>query len=251
MAVYNPQIHRFASLIDAGRALADFIVKSCIAEIALKGYFTFVLSGGSTPKLLYEMLGKSPYVEQIPWKGTFFFFGDERCVPPEHEHSNYRMVENLLLSEVDIPRENIFRMHGEHDDPQKAANLYEQTIADFFAANGVNISTGQGFPEFDFLLQGMGEDGHTASLFPNDPALNETTAWVTSVAQSPTKPHVPRITLTMPVINHGKRVVFLISGEQKQKLLQEFQTNYDQANKKYPAATVQSIGELCWYLTTE
>lgn len=251
MAIYNPQIHRFISLTEASRGLADFIVESCLAEVALKGYFTFVVSGGSTPKLLYEVLGKSPYGEQIPWENTYLFWGDERCVSPEHENSNYRMVKNLLLSEVDIPLENIFRMPGEYDDPQQAARLYEQTIADFFAAKGVDINPGQGFPAFDFLLQGMGADGHTASLFSNDPALNERTQWVTSVAQSPTKPHVPRITLTLPVINHGKQVVFLISGEQKQKLLQEFQVNREQAGKNYPAAMVQPIGELQFYLTTK
>lgn len=251
MAVYNPQIHRFESLAEASRALADFIVDSCLAEIDLKGYFTFVLSGGSTPKLLYEMLGKSPYFEQILWHKLYLFWGDERCVSPEDEHSNYRMVDSLLLSGVDIPLENIFRMPGEHDDPQSGAELYEQAIAAFFASKGINITPGQGFPEFDFLLQGLGADGHTASLFPSDPSLDETTRWVTSVARSPTKPNMPRITLTLPTINHGKRIVFLIAGEQKQKLLQEFQANFDQANKKYPAAMVQPNGELRWYVTKE
>jgi 6-phosphogluconolactonase len=251
MAAYNPQIHRFVSLTEASRVLADFLVASCVVEISLKGYFTFVVSGGSTPKLFYEMLGKSPYLELLPWKKIYVFWGDERCVPSEHEHSNYRMIEHLLLSAVDIPSENIFPMSDAHDDSQLAASFYEQTIAVFFAAKGVSIVPGKCFPEFDFLLQGMGIDGHTASLFPKDPALLEENKWVTSVAQSPTKPQVPRITLTLPVINHGKRVVFLIAGELKQKLLQEFQSNYNKASKQYPAAMVNPVGELHWYLTTE
>lgn len=251
MAIYNPQIHRFTSLKMASRGLAECIVETCLAEVSLKGYFTLVVSGGSTPKLLYEMLGKYPYGEQIPWENTYIFWGDERCVPPEHEHSNYRMVTNLWHPEVDIPLDNIFRMPGEYDDAQLAARIYEQTIAEFFAAKGITIIPGQGFPEFDFLLQGMGTDGHTASLFPEDPALNERTQWVTSVAQSPTKPHVPRVTLTLPVINHGKKVVFLISGNEKLKLFQEFQVDREQALAKHPVAMVQPIGELHFYLTTE
>lgn len=249
MAAYHPQVFRFTSLQEASKKLADFIVASCLTEIDSKGYFTFVLSGGSTPKLLYEMLGSSPYKEKLPWPYIYLFWGDERCVPKDHEHSNYRMVETLLLSKIDMPPENIFRMEGEHAEPTIAAAEYEQKIADFFAAKGKggDIIPAVACPEFDFVLLGMGKDGHTASLFPNDPVLIEENKWVASVAQSPTEPYLPRITLTLPVINHGKIVTFIAVGDEKQKLLHEFQTNYDLANKKYPAAKINPTGKLIWF----
>ena len=134
--------------------------------IARSGRFTVALSGGSTPKVLYSLLASPEYRERIDWLHVHLFWGDERCVPPDHPESNYRMVQEALLSKIQIPPENIHRMAGEKD-PQTAAVEYEQELRDFF-------QTKDAAPRFDLILLGLGEDGHTASLFPGTPAPDET-----------------------------------------------------------------------------
>ena len=248
MVAYHPVIHRFPSLTEASKALADYLVTSCLEEIDEKGYFTLVLSGGSTPKLLYEMLGTSPYAERIPWHNVYLFWGDERCVPRNHEYSNFQMVNPLLLSRIDIPAENLMHIDVGHENQQRAAQQYERMIADFFTAKGAALTPGKDFPKFDFLLQGMGSDGHTASLFPDDAALLENRKWVAWVAESPTQPKLPRLTMTLPVFNHGKRVVFLVSGKDKSALLDKFLRHPDTASRKYPAAMINPTGRLLWYI---
>ena len=247
MAPVKPTRHNFADLAAASSALADLVVEVARAEVAAKGYCTLVLAGGSTPRHLYELLATSPRREQLPWQQIFVFFGDERCVPADDEHSNFRMAREQLLNRVELPAGNILPMACDASDPAGSASRHEAEIGAFFAAHGRNLSPGRDWPEFDLILLGMGEDGHTASLFPSDPALAERQRWVAAVVLSPSKPRLPRLTLTLPVLNHARRVAFLVAGPSKRQLLAEFDRQ-PQAAQRYPAAMVQPLGELYWFV---
>src|SRR5688500_4160520 len=160
---------------------------------------TVALSGGSTPRVLYELLAdpSEPFREQIAWDEIHFFFSDERHVPPDHADSNYRMVNEALFSRVPLPEANVHRVLGERSVAEEAAQAYESELLGWFGAP---------IPSFDVILLGLGEDGHTASLFPHSPALKETERLV--VAPWVDKLNAYRITLTLPVLNNGKSTIF-------------------------------------------
>ncbi|MFN3532327.1 MAG: 6-phosphogluconolactonase [Candidatus Brocadia sp.] len=192
---------------------ADEFVRLAGEAVQVKGFFTGALSGGSTPRGLYTTLASERYREQVPWSKIHLFWSDERCVPPDHPDSNYRMVRELLLDKVPIPKENIHRMPAEQEDHVRAAMEYEQTIRSFF-----HTESG-GLPHFDLIILGMGEDGHTASLFPWTSALEETNRLVS--VNFVEKLSAYRITLTVPLINKAAEVMFLISGESKASVLRD------------------------------
>src|SRR5258705_12409901 len=191
-------------------AAAERFVSDAQEAIKRHGRFSVALAGGNTPKRVYELLASEPYVSRIEWSRAHLFFGDERCVPPDHADSNYRMVNESLISRCSIPAQNVHRITGEVD-PLLGARRYEEELRGFFP--------GSSWPRFDLVLLGMGEDGHTASLFPGTTALNETKAWV--VANWVEKFGAFRITLTAPAINHAAHIVFLITGEAKARRLAE------------------------------
>lgn len=196
-----------------------------------------VLSGGSTPRVLYELLADpaEPFREQIAWDETHFFFGDERHVPPDHPESNYRMVDEAMFSRVPVPAANIHRIPAENPVADAAANAYESDLRRFF---------GEAIPVFDVILLGLGEDGHTASLFPHSPALNETERLV--VAPYVEKLNSYRITLTLPVLNNGKSVIFLVTGASKARALREVIFSNKQTNL-YPAQAISpTSGAVSW-----
>lgn len=173
--------------------------------------FTVALSGGSTPRELYSRLATPDLASRVKWEAVHLFWGDERCVPPGHPDSNYCMVAETLLARVPIPMSNIHRIHGEMV-PDQAALQYE---------NGLRIFFGDS-PCFHLVLLGLGEDGHTASLFPFSPALHEGTHRVVAVPhETPPPPLVPRVTLTLLAINGARQVVFLVSDASKAKRLAE------------------------------
>jgi 6-phosphogluconolactonase len=178
-----------------------------------RGLFTIALSGGATPRVLYERLAARPFLTDIPWQETHLFWGDERFVPPDHPESNYRMADAALISRVPIPSENVHRMPGEMSDPREAANSYEETLRRFFGLPP------DGWPSFDAVLLGIGVDGHTASLFPGSQALNETRRWV--CAPYVEKFSAYRLTLTLPLFNHAARVIFLAAGQEKAAILRD------------------------------
>jgi len=182
--------------------------------VQARGRFTVALSGGSTPKTLYSLLATKP---GIPWDKVYFFWGDERHVPPDDPESNYRMVNEALLSKIQVPPENIFRIHAEEKDATAAAQQYEQVIKDFF-----HLSPGQ-LPRFDLIYLGTGPDGHTASLFPGTAALNETQRLV--VANWVPKFNTDRLTFTYPVLNAAACVTFLASGPDKAPILHDILEN--------------------------
>ena len=197
---------RRVQVVPDAKALAAATAEEFIrAANASTGIFRVALSGGSTPKALYDLLAdeKAPYRARVPWDRLHFFFGDERCVPPTHPDSNYGMAQEHLLSRVPVPPAHVHRMDGEMPDADKAADLYEEMIVAQFDA----------LPRFDWIFLGIGPDGHTASIFPNTMAIVEKKKLVTAVWVEAKKSQ--RITLTFPVINMAKTVAFVVSGAEK------------------------------------
>jgi len=200
---------------------------------------TVALSGGSTPRVLYELLADpaEPFRERIAWAKTHFFFTDERHVPPDHPDSNYRMVNEAMFSRVSLPAQNIHRIPSEEPVAQDASEKYEIDLRKSF---------GEAIPAFDLILLGLGEDGHTASLFPHSPALRETTRLV--AAPWVEKLNAYRITMTLPVLNSGLSVVFLVTGASKAQILSEV-IKTDKKSDLYPAQAIQPLnGELVWFV---
>jgi 6-phosphogluconolactonase len=232
-------LRRLTTPQDLFQAAADEVLHAATDAVAQRGSFTIALSGGSTPKNLYTLIAanSSP---SLPWEKVFFFWGDERHVPPEDPDSNYRMAQETILSKIPIPPANIFRIPGENPDASAAAEAYEQTLRKFFA-----VAPGE-FPRFDLILLGMGPDGHTASLFPETAALQEKSRLV--VANWVEKMKTSRITLTLPVLNAARRVAFLVSGADKAAVLHEVLEG-NAPGEKYPSKLVRpSQGKLIWFV---
>jgi len=197
-----------------------------------RGRFAVALAGGSTPKAAYEVLARD-YAGALDWSKVHVFFGDERTVPPDHEDSNYRMAYEALLSRA--PVRSVHRMRGELP-PGEAAAAYEEELREFFGPDDV--------PRFDLILCGLGEDGHTLSLFPETAALDVTDRWV--VANPVLKLETTRLTLTIPVLNASRAVTFLVAGEGKADALKEILEG-DADPRAYPAKLVNpESGDLTW-----
>ncbi|HET6994573.1 MAG TPA: 6-phosphogluconolactonase [Chitinophagaceae bacterium] len=188
-------------------AAAHFFVAACHRVIAKQGKFSVALSGGNTPKRLYELLASNELSKNIPWKKVFLFWSDERFVSHSSPDSNYNMVKKSLLDKIDIPPKNIFPVPVT-GDPGQNARQYEATIRKFFANKS---------PAFDWLLLGTGNDGHTASLFPNTPVLIENRQLIKQVWIADKQSW--RITFTFPLINKASQIIFLVSGKEKSKVV--------------------------------
>jgi 6-phosphogluconolactonase len=190
---------------------AHWLMQIARASVQERGRFVVALSGGSTPRGLFQHLAEEPYFSLIPWKETFVFWVDERHVPFTDATSNYRMTQETLLSKVPIPKEQIFPMTNGSLSVDKAASAYEMKLRRFFE--------GYGLPCFDLTLMGMGEDGHTASLFPGMPQVNEQDKWVVGYFVDAEKKE--RVSLTFPVLNHSRLLVVLTEGVKKADRLKE------------------------------
>lgn len=229
----QPEIRILKTAMELFESAAAMFAAQAAEAVQARGRFTVALSGGSTPKALYALLATKP---GIPWDKVFFFWGDERHVPPGNPESNYRMVNEALLSKIKVPTENIFRIRAEEQDAATAALQYEQVMKHFF-----HLSPGQ-FPRFDLIYLGTGPDGHTASLFPGTAALNETQRLV--VANWVPKFNTDRLTFTYPVLNAAVCVTFLASGPDKAPILHEILEN---SAADLPSQKVQpSNGKLIW-----
>jgi 6-phosphogluconolactonase len=227
------------------RAAAERIVSLAGDAIGVRGRFSMGLSGGSTPRALYTLLASKEVAPRIDWAQVHVFWGDERCVPPDDSESNYRMARETLLDHVPLSESNVHRMRGEIDPGQAAAD-YEQVLRSFFRRSAGPKNLAQ--PRFDLLLLGMGDDGHTASLFPGTAALHERTRWV--VENHVEKLDAWRITLTAPVINAAATVIFLVSGEAKAATLRAVLKGPHQP-EKYPSQLVRpEHGDLIWMVDT-
>ena len=218
---------------------ASIVVEAACEAVAARGRFTVALAGGATPRASYARLAVAPHAGRIPWHRTFVFFGDDRGVPPDHPESNYRMAHETLLAKVPIPATQVFRIRAEAEDPEAAAAEYARTLADVFA-----IRRGEQ-PRFDLVLLGLGIDGHTASLFPGSPALKEVFRTVAAVHVAAAI--VPqRFTLTFPVLNAAARVVFLVAGPEKAKIVR---AALGMQGVSLPAGMVRPAdGRLTWLL---
>jgi 6-phosphogluconolactonase len=219
-------------------AAAELVAELATEAVAKRGRFTIALSGGSTPKSLYTLLATNARTS-LPWDRMFFFWGDERHVPPTNNDSNYRMACEALLTKIPVPKENIFRVPAEKSDAALAAQEYEQTLRQFF-------HVAEGVPRFDLILLGMGPDGHTASLFPGTAGLQEKSRLV--IANWVEKLKTNRLSLTYPVLNAAACVVFLVSGTDKAAVL-KMVLEEDVPGEQYPAKLVRpSNGKLIWML---
>jgi 6-phosphogluconolactonase len=220
-------------------AAAELVASTASEAITERGRFTIALSGGSTPKNLYNLLATNAR-SSLPWDRMFFFFGDERHVPPTDPESNYRMANEAMLSKVPVAPGNVFRVEAEKPDAGAAATAYEQTLRKFFA-----LEAGQ-IPAFDLILLGMGPDGHTASLFPGTEALQEKSKLFVANWVEKLKTH--RLTLTLPVLNAARCVAFLVSGTDKAPVLKSVLEG-DAPGEQYPAKLVRPAqGKLIWLL---
>lgn len=228
-------IHVFPDRDALINAAAERIIDAAANAINAQGRFSIGLSGGSTPRPLFKLLARDPFASEIEWDNVYVFWGDERCVPPDDEASNYHMAQTALLDHVPLPGDNIKRIRGELN-PAQAAEEYEHTLRMFFP--------GMEWPRVDLLLQGMGDDGHTASLFPNTTALHERTRWV--AANYVPKLDTWRITLTVPAINAADTILFLVAGAEKAPALQAVLYGPPQP-ETYPSQLVQpTSGTLHW-----
>jgi len=220
------------------RAASIFRDLSKIA-VASKGRFNVAVSGGSTPLRLYEILG-STLRKDVPWDRTEIFWADERCVPPDHGDSNYKGVQDALLSRIDIPAANIHRIKGEMSS-EEGAREYEEELKRYF--------TNSGSYAFDLVILGLGEDGHTASLFPESAALAEKERFAINVYVE--KLRSWRITLTIPVLNNSSNILFLVTGLRKACILKEILGGSGNS-QKYPAGLISPVaGEVTWLIDKE
>jgi 6-phosphogluconolactonase len=216
---------------------AEEVVLQATEAVAQRGGFTIALSGGSTPKSLFNLLATNAR-NTLPWDKMFFFWGDERHVPPTDPDSNYRMADETMLAKVPVPPGNIFRIAAENPDADAAAQTYEKTLRKFFALTPAQ------FPRFDLILLGMGPDGHTASLFPGTAGLQEQSRLVIANWVEKLKTH--RLSFTLPVLNAAACVAFLVSGTDKAPALHAvLQSNAP--GEQYPAKLVHPTdGRLIW-----
>jgi 6-phosphogluconolactonase len=229
------EVRIFADPPELMRATADEIAQAARRAVDERGRFSWALAGGSTPRDLYRLLAGVPYRERLPWNAIHFFWGDERHVPPDHPDSNFRMAREALLDAVPVPADNIHRVPAEDPDAQRAAAEYESTLRAFF-----NLEAGE-WPRFDLILLGLGKDGHTASLFPGGDAVHERERLVVAPWVEAQKTF--RITLTPPVLNHARRAMFLVSGDEKAEALHAVLEGAREP-ERYPAQIVE--GDRLW-----
>jgi 6-phosphogluconolactonase len=235
------QLRIFVDVEAVSQAAAAEFVRCGTDAISRRGRFWVALSGGSTPQRLYRLLSGHPYRDQIDWTKVEVFWGDERCVPPDHKDSNYRMAHQELLERVPIPSSQVHRIQAERADKDSAARDYQNELA---RVGGV-VPSGDP-PRFDLILLGMGPDGHTASLFPFTTALKETTRWV--VVNFVPKFATDRITMTLPILNRAREALFLVAGTDKAEPLAEVLEGPPQPDK-LPSQLIQpGDGPVVWYV---
>lgn len=218
------------------RGVAEESARAIADAIAARGRCSVCLSGGATPKSLYEFWARD-YASRIPWAQIDFFWGDERYVPHDDPRSNYRMARETLLTRVEVPQANIHPVPTNAATPEAAAREYEAVMRKIF---------GGGAPELDLMFLGLGPEGHTASLFPGSPALGEKQSWVVA-AEAPAEPR-RRITMTFPAINRARNIFFLVEGEKKREIVRTIRREPEGDSSPYPAARVRSAGRVVWFL---
>jgi 6-phosphogluconolactonase len=254
------------SLAALSGAAAEIVADVALASVAARGSFAIALAGGGTPRGTYERLATG-FTARIPWDRTEVYFGDERCVEPTHPESNFRMVSESLLSRVAIPTANIHPVRASGEAPALVAEEYEGLLRRRFDDGPAEVSSiverdgtalreiadavdGNVRPTFDLTILGMGEDGHTASLFPGAAALEARLRWVAATTAPPDAAVRDRITLTLPMLNRSRSVLFLCAGRRKREVLRQVLAGGSSA-ARYPAARVRGIEETRWLVDEE
>jgi 6-phosphogluconolactonase len=208
----------------------------CAKAVASKGRFAVCCSGGSTPRRLYELLAQPDIAKRFPWDRVHWFWGDERFVSHDHPDSNYRMTRMALLSQVQMPEANVHPIPTERVSPEQAASAYEKELKAFYGTDALDPAR----PLFDVVLLGIGDDGHTASLFPGHPALDEKQRWVVAVLGAKSE---DRITLTYPALDSSRDAVFLAVGGEKRSVVQRAKAR----DHALPSARIDPVGQLHWF----
>jgi len=218
-------------------ALAEAAAERVLARIAAnRARVAVCLTGGSSPKQLYELLAREAYRGRIPWERVHWFIGDERFVPANDPLNNMAMARGIFLDRF-APAANIHPIPTDTADASESARRYERELQSFYGATELDPAR----PLFDLVLMGVGPDGHTASLFPDDPALQETRRWVVGVPKAHVEPFVPRVTLTLPVLGSCREMLFEVAGTEKRAVLARLQ-----ADENLPANRARSAGETVW-----
>jgi 6-phosphogluconolactonase len=230
-------------ILESGRKVADEAAEFFIRSAgAIKGRpFRIALSGGSTPKKLYERLAGADCADRVEWPRLEFYFGDERCVPADDPESNFKLANDTLFRPLGINAAQVFRMEGESGQPDLAARRYEEVIRHQFT------SPSPAWPRFDLIFLGLGDDGHTASLFPGTASLGERTHAV--VASESPRGVAHRISFTPPLINHARRIIFMAAGVEKAPAVRAVLEDDTADAHRYPAKLIRPVeGRLIWYL---
>ncbi|MBC8137017.1 MAG: 6-phosphogluconolactonase [Fibrella sp.] len=220
---------------------AEIVVATALQAVMERKRFTWVLSGGSTPERLYKLLAQSPYREQMPWEDTFVFIGDERFVPEEDPAHNFSMARAALLDHVPVPPANRYPIETYLPSAADVADEYTNRLRDFFEGQAMT---------FDLILLGLGDDGHTASLFPGKSALDETDKPVVASEPGILPPPVERVTLTFPVLNAARNILFLVTGEKKRGPLARVLSG-EASVSETPAAGIQPVMGTLTFLADE
>jgi len=236
----GPELRIFANLEELSHAAAARFAEFCQERLARESIFTAALSGGSTPKRLYEILGGPEFSGSIPWGRVHLFQVDERCVPPDHAASNYLMMREALLDRARIPPSNVHRIQAELANPDEAAEFYVQDLSMMFRPRAGEI------PHLDLVFLGMGPDGHTASLFPGSVALAERVKWVS--ANFVEKLHANRVTLAYPLLNAAREVIFLVAGHEKAETLRQVLEGRHEPERLPSQGIRPGDGRLSWYV---
>jgi len=233
MSAAATEIRTFESAGALAHDVADWL---CRLAQASERAFAVSLSGGSTPRRLYERLAAPETASRFPWNRVHWFWGDERFVPHDHRDSNFRMAHEAFLSRVPVPAENIHAVPTEGISPKDAAAAYESTLKSFYG--GPTLVPDR--PLFGVTLLGLGEDGHTASLFPGQPALQEMQRWAVAVIGAKSE---PRITLTYPALDSSRDLAFVVTGAEKRQAVARAQAE----DPAIPAGAIRPIGRLHWF----
>jgi 6-phosphogluconolactonase len=232
------EISIFVDGNEVARFAVDTWTEACAESVGARGYFTAALSGGRTPIDFYRALSEGG--KELPWVKTHVFLADERFVPANDEESNYRLVRECLLNQVDIPKNNVHRVDTDETILEVAAEKYEEDIQNFFGIERDRI------PEFDLIMLGIGEDGHTASLFPGTRSLEEKKRVAIPVVSE--KPPQKRISLTLPVLTNARRIMFLVTGLKKAGIVQEIVEN---SQSRVPASLVRRMARSVYLVMDE
>src|SRR5215468_4721862 len=233
MSRMNGRIEALSDPAALARHAAEWMMS---AALAATGAFRVSLSGGSTPKTLYMLLASDEFRRRFPWTRVSWYWGDERFVPYDHPESNYRMTREAMLAKAPVPATNIHPVPAD-GTPEQAAARYERTLQDAYGAAVLDPAR----PLFDITLLGLGTDGHTASLLPGEPILQERKHWVAAVSHG--RPEI-RITMTYPAIESSRRVAFLVAGKEKAAIFKTIRAG----GSDVPAARVRPVGELVWFV---